>query len=566
MYRWKFGIDVKSLPQKFEELLDRLHAKKNGSQWMALCPAHEDRNPSLSLTKKNGKILLYCHAGCSPEAVCEALGLDIADLFAESSNDSGPRIVATYPYYDEEGNTLFEVVRYEPKAFRQRRPDGKGGWTWNLDGVKRVLYSLPGIESAEHVVIVEGEKDVCSALELGIFATCNPFGAGKWRDEYSECLRGKYCIIVADADQAGWKHAQQIAASLHLRARSIKVIEMPGAKDLTEWVERGGTKEALQALIAAAPEWREAEANNEQSMGSLSTAELFAVQDVKVDWLAWPFAAVGLTSILDALPKLGKTRFLLEGIRASLTNRPFLNLPTQPMRIVYVSEQSSASLAMQCREVGFTGQEPVEELRWITREHWSRYVFTDFLEKLEKDFLQNGAYTFLAFDCWHTIARLEDENAASEVNRLGNLTIDLATRNKLALTLNRHDRKSGGDVGVSGRSSIQLSGLVDVILHLVRVANQPTQRKLELLGRVPGLPNEQLIDLVNGTYVNWGSPETLTLTDKTAQVGTWLEEEPTLTGEQIVARFANQVPPVELSLSSANRYKAEAKQNRKKKP
>jgi len=242
------------------------------------------------------------------------------------------------------------------------------------------------------------------------------------------------------------------------------------------------------------------------TLGSSSTADLFSAQEKDVRWLCWPWAAVGLGSILDALPKLGKTVLFLRGIRASRESQLFLNFATKPMRVIYISEQSRASLAMQVREAGFTGDEPVEELRWITREEWSRFIFTDFLKHLEEQFLRSGNYNCLVYDTWHTIARLEDERDASEVNRLGNLTIDVATRNNLALALGRHDRKSGGEIGISGRSSIQLSGLVDVILHLVRVPGRPTQRKLELLGRVPSLPNAQIIDLQDGIYVNLGEP------------------------------------------------------------
>lgn len=294
-------------------------------------------------------------------------------------------------------------------------------------------------------------------------------------------------------------------------------------------------------------------------LGSCSTAELFTAQEKNIEWMVWPFAAVGLASILDALPKLGKTVFLLHGIRASREHRHFLNFPTKPMRVIYVSEQSRASLAMQAREVGFTGDEPINELRWITREDWSRYVYTDFLLKLEKEILEPGQYNCLVIDTLHTVARMEDERDASEVNRLGNLTIDIATRNQLALALGRHDRKSGGDIGISGRSSIQLSGLVDVILHLVRVPGKATQRKLELLGRVPNLPNEQLTDLVNGVYLNWGEPKPdESVTDRVAQVAEWIDEQPDLTGEQIVAHFANLVPAVIITERTARRYRAEA--------
>jgi hypothetical protein len=203
-------------------------------------------------------------------------------------------------------------------------------------------------------------------------------------------------------------------------------------------------------------------------------------------------------------------------------------------------------------------------LLWITREDWSRLIYTDFLAKLEKEILEPGHYNCLVVDTLHTIARMEDEKDASEVNRLGNLTIDVATRNNLALVLGRHDRKSGGEVGVSGRSSIQLSGLVDVILHLVRIPNRDSRRKLELLSRVPGLPNEQVIDLMNGNYINWGEPVAPVI-DRVAQVAEWLNENAELTGEMIVANFAAQVPAVTVSLASANRYKADAKTKAKQK-
>lgn len=366
--------------------------------------------------------------------------------------------------------------------------------------------------------------------------------------------------ITADAlDRYDVHYACEILARRDRQRELIRLLER--AED-GAWSDHADPDALAESLTEGLTALRAQSPAAESQFGSLSTAELFAAQENEIDWLAWPFAAVGLSSILDALPKLGKTRFLLEGIYASRYPRPFLNVRTQPMRVIYLSEQSAASLAMQAREVGFTGLEPVEELRWITREFWSRYVFTDFLEKLEKHFLEKGGYNALVCDTWHTIARLEDEKDASEVNRLGNLTIDVATRNKLALSLGRHDRKSGGDVGVSGRSSIQLSGLVDVILHLVRIPNQPTQRKLELLGRVPGLPNEQLIELSDGRYINYGQPQPAPahVADRTALVAEWLDEEPNLTGEQIVSRFAAMVPVVEISSATAKRYRALAQQ------
>jgi 5S rRNA maturation endonuclease (ribonuclease M5) len=239
-----------------QRIAERLHARRSGSGWIAKCPAHEDRVDSLSISesKSDGRVLLHCHAGCTIESVLAAAGLEMRDLFPEVG--PAPRMVAEYNYLDERGELLFQAVRYEPKGFRQRRPDGNGGWNWNLNGTRHVLYSLPEVINAESVLVVEGEKDVEAARKLGLTATCNSGGAGKWRDEYSETLRGKRVAIIADADEPGRKHVQQVATSLHGKAATAKVLELPDAKDLSEWVERGGTREALLELIRNAPEWK----------------------------------------------------------------------------------------------------------------------------------------------------------------------------------------------------------------------------------------------------------------------------------------------------------------------
>lgn len=94
------------------------------------------------------------------------------------------RVVATYDYRDEAGALLYQVVRYEPKGFRQRRPGPDGGaWIWDLNDTRRVLYRLDRVLAAEPnavIYVVEGEKDVEALERLGVVATCNPQGAMKW--------------------------------------------------------------------------------------------------------------------------------------------------------------------------------------------------------------------------------------------------------------------------------------------------------------------------------------------------------------------------------------------------
>lgn len=240
-------------------ILDRFHCVRAAAGgWMALCPAHADKNPSLSINEKDGKILLYCHAGCDVKDILAAIGMTFSDLAGATER----KVVAEYNYLDEAGQTLYQVVRYSPKDFRQRRPDGVGGWISNLNGTRRVPYNLLQVIAAEMVFVVEGEKDAETAKGIGLVATCNVGGAGKWKSEYSDLLNGKIVVIVADADLPGRKHAREVAASLHLKTRSVKIIEMPSPnKDLSEFVQAIGASDpsVLRRLILAmaedAPEW-----------------------------------------------------------------------------------------------------------------------------------------------------------------------------------------------------------------------------------------------------------------------------------------------------------------------
>jgi hypothetical protein len=105
-----------------------------------------------------------------------------------SNGKAQQRVIATYDYTDESGALLYQVLGFEPKDFRQRRPDGVGGWLWKLDGVRRIPYRLPELIEAlaneRPVFVVEGEKDVEALAAISVPATCNPHGTGKWRDEY----------------------------------------------------------------------------------------------------------------------------------------------------------------------------------------------------------------------------------------------------------------------------------------------------------------------------------------------------------------------------------------------
>ena len=245
--------------KSFDEFLDLFPPKprqriKNGCN--VLCPAHDDHSPSLSATLNGNRILLHCKAGCQTSQILAKLNLSEGDLFL--TGPQAPVIEATYPYQDEPGQLLFEIVRYKPKDFRVRTLGNNGDWKWGLQGVKPVIYHLPDVKRAiameDTIYIAEGEKDCDSLWGLGLVATTNPFGAGKWKPEYSEMLSGAKVIIIPDNDNEGRKHAISVLGSLEGKTKSLAVVEVPHtAKDITEWLEQGHSKEDVLSLKTTPP-------------------------------------------------------------------------------------------------------------------------------------------------------------------------------------------------------------------------------------------------------------------------------------------------------------------------
>lgn len=243
------------------ELTQRLKAKTSNGHWIARCPAHDDREPSLQISEgADGRVLLKCFAGCSVDEITQALGIATRDLFP--LKEGGAQLGAAYDYLDANGTLIFQVLRYHPKTFRQRRPDGRGGWVWDLKGIKRVLYHLPQVLQAvaeyRLIYLVEGEKDTDNLIALGCTATTNAGGAQKWLKTYTDALRGAHVVILPDNDEPGRKHAQLLATALRGTAASVKVVtlpDLPDKGDVSDWLASGHTRDDLERLVAQTSEW-----------------------------------------------------------------------------------------------------------------------------------------------------------------------------------------------------------------------------------------------------------------------------------------------------------------------
>ena len=278
--------------------------KKRGDEYRAPCPVHGGARESFSVDLATGR--WRCFSECDEggdayrleerlsgrpfveckRAVDEACGLEVAVPMAvgrdgtvsprpsRPSSSSAPatfgRLVATYDYHDALGELVYQVCRYDPKAFSQRRPDpaNPGKWIKGLGGVDRLLYRLPEVLREPGIVyLVEGEKDVDLARSWGLNATCNSGGAGKFTPAMARALKGRSVVVLVDNDAPnpktgkleGERHAEAVATLCSLEGCSVRLVRFGrdgvGPKDLSEWAALGNDRAKLEGLVDAAPTW-----------------------------------------------------------------------------------------------------------------------------------------------------------------------------------------------------------------------------------------------------------------------------------------------------------------------
>jgi hypothetical protein len=237
-------------------------------------------------------------------------GVEHAPDLEPSPKGNRGTVSRVHSYKDETGAIRHETVRFDhPRGFRQRRPDGRGGYHWNLDGVATILYHLPELLAADPddpIWIAEGERDADTLMSKGLLATCNPMGASKWKPHYSETLRGRSVFIVGDNDEAGRAHVQQVARSLHGIARSVRIVPLPDlpSKDVTDYFIAGGTLEQLQDLADQAPLWSPPNGNGATGPASpRNGGGHHAVgQNGVIDYASLTDEEMGLMSAADVKP------------------------------------------------------------------------------------------------------------------------------------------------------------------------------------------------------------------------------------------------------------------------
>ena len=317
---------------------------------MARCPCHDDKKQSLSIGRGQKGVVLKCQAGCDTREIIARVGLKPADLFYEqhSKTQERPQIVATYNY---PGGV--QKLRYSDKHFGWRQPDGKGGWIWNRRGVKPSLY-IAG-ELSDGIAVVEGEKDADNLHRLGWDAVSGADGAGpgKWKQDYTEQLKGLSVCIFQDNDDVGKAYAQETAAALHNGCKCVYLFDLskvwpdiPEHGDVSDLVEKFGDEKACEMiaqLATSTPEW---EPPKEQdifdSFGFYSVPDLTPEEKKPPEFIVDGMIPCGMT-FLSGAPKIRKSFMALQIASAVATGSPFLSHNTTQCDVAYLDLEGSKS-------------------------------------------------------------------------------------------------------------------------------------------------------------------------------------------------------------------------------
>ncbi|MGH7961900.1 MAG: AAA family ATPase [Candidatus Binatia bacterium] len=454
------------LRQEFSTLLNThvpgLEIK--GDQATGRVPWREDNHPSFAADLEKG--VWYDKArkeGGGIKAFKERLGLNRA------GQQPSCKIVATYDYTDESGTLLYQVVRYESKQFKQRRPDGKGGWFWNLNGTRRVLYALSELKGAETVFIDEGEKDTNRLWSMGLVATTCPQGAGQWREEYNQYLAGKHVVILPDNDEPGEQHALQVARSLLPVAASVRLVRLPGLPskgDVSDWLDAGRTKEELLEIVHAAPPMRledlpTAPQARQNRLTLTRLGDLLNEPEETVSWLVDGLLPAGGFSLLVAKPKAGKSTLARNlALAVAQQGRDFFSRTVQYGPVVYLAlEEKRAEVRKHFRDMGATGAEDI-------------YIFaasapTDALQQI-RAVAEEKKPALIIIDPLFKLTRVKDSNDYAQVTAALEPLLVLARETGAHVLCVHHAGKGDREGGDAILGSTAIFAAVDTALIMKR--------------------------------------------------------------------------------------------------
>lgn len=440
---------------------------------------------------------------------------------ANGSEHAKKTIVATYDYTDESGELIFQVVRFEPKTFVQRRKE-RGRWVYQVRGVRQVPYRLPelveAIASERTVFIVEGEKDVENLAKLGIVATCNAGGAGKWPDGWAEIFTDADVVIIPDNDQAGRDHAALVARSLGDAPRHLRLLTLPDLPlkgDVSDWMAAGGSAEALHALAEKAPAFG---SQIQSRFGGLRWEDIGTTTG-GYQWLVEDVIPLGEISLVYGDSGTGKSFDMFDMSMCVARGVPFNGRNVEAGLVVYVAAEAGKGFSK--RKIAYAVQhqlDPAKPLPFYlcTKRPNFFHDDADAIALIDEIRRVAAAYNvplrLIVIDTLSALAPGMNENASQDVSMVRKRLVMLQEQFEAAIILVHHKPKGGstprghGSLTADFETTIEFETMTDLKTPDGRTIHKATVRK-QREGK-NGIAWSFTLPVVEVGRNKWGNPET----------------------------------------------------------
>ena len=518
--------------------------KSTRSGWASRCPAHDDQSPSLSVREgDDGKTLVHCHAGCTPEDVCQQLGLGLSDLmtspasrrntpsptsqkwataeeaisYLETSRGSSSN---RWSYQDKAGNTVGRVVRWDTADGKEIRPVSLRGDGWVIQGMldPRPLYRLPDLLSAKRVFICEGEKAADAARSIGLVATTSAHGAKSPRKTDWSPLAGKECVILPDKDKAGDEYCEAVGGLLSGLSPqpTVKVLHLDGLPehgDMDDWVSVKGdvSPDDLRGQLVEMAEDAEPQSFRAAPIGGeaarieycpVPVTELECDEDI--NWLWEGYIARDHVTLFVGIWKGGKTTLLAHLFKA-MENGGELGGDVFPCKILVVTEEGKGHWARRRDIIGIGSHLSIASRPFKgrpTQNDWEMLI-----DMIAKD-VERVGFDLVVIDSWQAVNPSQDENNASDTMAALAPLSQLSEAGAAVLLVHHPNKKGNADQGQASRGSGALTGWVDTIVELRRFStndNRDRRRVLKAYGRFDETPDEVVVELTDDGYTCVGT-------------------------------------------------------------
>lgn len=531
-----------------EEVLERFpDAVETGGEWKTCCPAHEDRNPSLSISEGNdGRVLLHCFAGCKTGAICEAIGIMVSDLFTASTStemcepqgkgqyrrhETEQEYRPVYPtaeaalailergkgppdgkweYHDASGTLVGYVCRWNgPDGKKTFRPVSRHVDGWRIEGmpVPRPLYRLPELVEPGRVIVCEGEKAAEAGRRIGLLTTTSANGSNSPEKTDWSPLAGREVIILPDNDRPGRKYAKVVAGILTRLdpPAVVRIVELPGLPekgDLVDWLALQGEAAEPDDLVVQieklADEASEVQPPRRSRPGETRSGavvvRLSEVAEAPLEWL-WPGRIpLGKLTLLAGDPELGKSFVTVDMAARVSTGSLWPDLPgtRQPVGtvVMFNSEDDVADTVLpRLKRAGgdpsrVLALEGVETTSDGGETHTRGFSLDRDLPKLIELIEANPETRLVVIDPISAYCGTTDSHNNAEVRGMLAPLAQLASRFRVAIVMvTHHSKGSGGKAVYRAMGSLAFAAAARAVWHVAK-DHDDESRRLILLAKM----------------------------------------------------------------------------------